>query len=222
MSNINLLEERLNAITKASKDRSWATDVANVDTEEMEIGKLVTLVKRYPVQVMLGKVSKLLFSVEIKQNSINRKSRIGFNKKTEKHIIFSDKTATDWDIESQMIVMKAMKENNVFLIDGQYFAILILTHLNYNKPQKNGKLVISSSIKDVSNQEKNFCDMLNGVLYEDDQVNMNVESRYSKHIKPYEVTYQIKRKKKDGKYVMVESKVITKIATVKVYKVEPL
>jgi len=199
--------------------------------EEMPIGKKLTIIQRWyevgkPKQPPLiklfnGEIKRLLFSVEIEQSSINRKSKVGKNKTTQKSFVYSDPKAVAWHQDCQYKVMEAMKLNNIKADQDGYYAVLILVHCHYKKPtsKKNPKLEISSDIIDVGNLEKNVQDMLQGILYFDDEANMNVESRYSHEVKPYMTKLQTTRKRKNGVMVTNTRNVTIQLATVKVYQV---
>ena len=201
--------------------------------EEIAIGKPVIILKRWhevgkpnnppKIEKINARIEKLLFAVEIEQSSINRKSRIGKHKDTGKSFVFSDAKAEAWHQESQYKVMQAMRENGIKPNEHEFYAVLILIHTHYKKStsKKNPRKEISSDIIDVGNMEKNVQDMLKDILYYDDEINMNIESRYSSITKDYMTKEVTIRKRKNGVMISKTRNVAVKLATIKVYQVSP-
>lgn len=155
------------------------------------IGKSIIIINRpepksnEQVTISKGKITKLLFTLELPQASINRKTRAGRNKYGKLTFYTSD-TLELWSANCKWLVAKAMRDNNL-IIDQGYYAVRTLLHLQYNKPQ--GKRIIKQkidkNIKDDDSCMKNTRDMMEDILYSNDRRVMYSESSYSGKVIDY-------------------------------------
>lgn len=155
------------------------------------IGKQLVIVKRpepktsEQVEIFQGVITKLLFTLELPQASINRKTRVGKNR-AGKTIVYTSDDLELWAAGCRWSVVKAMRENNI-IIDQGYYAVKTSLHLQYNKPV--GKRIIKQNIdKNIKDDDaclKNTRDMMEGVLYTNDRKVMYSESCYSGKVMEY-------------------------------------